>query len=196
MLKVGITGGIGTGKSVVCKIFNKFGIPSLDADQVAKQILAEDESVRSQLIALFGPEAYIDGMYNRTWITQQVFNQSDLLQQLNQIVHPPTIQYMEDWFTMQKSGKHPYALKEAAIMIESGSYKDMDLLIGVQAPMDLRIERIIKRNQWTREEIERRIASQMSEEERSEYYQFTIVNDEKQSLIQQVEAIHQQILNY
>lgn len=195
MLKIGITGGIGTGKSTVCKLFNLLNIPSIDADKVAKKLLSENELIKTQIIALFGSEAYVEDKLNNAWIASKTFSDPKMREQLNAIVHPPTIAYMNDWFEMHKKQNLPYVIKEAAIMIETGSYKEMDLIIGVQSPMLLRIQRIQLRNQWTVEEVESRMNAQMAENLKAAYYDFTILNDEQSSLIQQVAKIHQRILN-
>lgn len=195
MLRIGITGGIGTGKSTVCKLFNLLNIPSIDADQVAKKLLSENDLIRTQVIALFGSEAYVNEKLNNAWIASKTFSDPSMRAQLNAIVHPPTIAYMQAWFESHKKNALPYVIKEAAIMIETGSYKEMDFIVGVQAPKALRVQRILQRNQWTEEEIASRMNAQMSEKLKATYYDFTIVNDEQSSLIQQVADIHQKLLN-
>lgn len=194
MLKVGVTGGIGTGKTIVCKLFYLLGIPVLDADQVAKKLLNEDEKVIHQVQKLFGDNAYNNGIYQKEFIAAEVFSDPKLLEELNKIVHPPTFAFIENWTREQEINNHPYSIKEAAIMIESGSYKEMDYIIGVQAPEDLRIHRIQKRNNWNIDEIKNRMQAQMPEEEKSKFYDFTIINDEKNALIPQVQNIHEVLL--
>lgn len=195
MLKIGVTGGIGTGKTIVCKLFHLLGIPVLDADQVAKKLLNEDEKIILQVIELFGKKAYNNGIYQNEFIAAKVFSNPQLRKKLNKIVHPPTFAFIENWTKEQEKNNYPYSIKEAAIMIETGSYKDMDYIIGVQAPKDLRIQRIQKRNNWEIDEIESRMQAQMPEEEKMQFYDFTILNDEKEALIPQVQKIHEVLLH-
>lgn len=194
MLKVGITGGIGTGKSQVLKIFTLLGVPTIDADKVAQQLLNEDEVIQAQLIAVFGQQAYQNGVYNKSWIAEQIFNESNLRNQLNQIVHPPTIKYMQDWLEAYEQQKVPYVIKEAAIMIETGSYQEMDWIIGVTAPKELRVKRVMERNQISKQQVLAIMEAQWPEEKKRSYYHYIIENDEKSSLIQQVIAIHQELM--
>lgn len=194
MLKVGLTGGIGSGKSIVRKVFNLLEIPTIDADQVAKQLLVEDRNIQSQLIAVFGDQAYVNEQYNSAWIAKQVFNQPHLREQLNEIVHPPTIEYINSWIRNKENEGHNYIVKEAAIMIETGSYQEMDLIIGVQAPKELRIRRVMDRNQMLREDVLKIMSSQWSEEKKRTFYDFIIENNEEQSVLSQVLEVHYKLL--
>lgn len=191
MLKVGVTGGIGAGKSIVCRVFATLGIPVFDADAAAKMLMEQDDALVSSISALFGNEVYSNGKLNRELLAAKVFNNTSLLQQLNAIVHPATIAYGRNWMELQKA---PYAIKEAAIFFESGSHKEMDIMIGVFAPEDVRIKRVLTRPGMTRETVKQRIVNQMSDAEKMTLCDYIITNDGNVALIPQVTAIHRQIL--
>lgn len=191
-LKVGITGGIGTGKSFVSKIFKTMGIPFYDADLEAKLIMVKDNNIRSALVKAFGPETYFeDGSLNRAHLSKQVFDNSQRLEMLNNIVHPAVIRAGVDWSNAQNG---PYSLKEAALLYESGSYKKLDYTILVTAPQELRIARVMKRDKVSREEVLNRIQKQMPEEEKLKFADFVIHNDEQQPLLPQIINIHHTLL--
>lgn len=191
-LKVGITGGIGTGKSFVSKIFKTMGIPFYDADLEAKLIMVKDNNIRMALVKAFGPETYFeDGSLNRVYLSKQVFDNSQRLEMLNNIVHPAVIRAGVDWSNAQNG---PYSLKEAALLYESGSYKKLDYTILVTAPEELRIARVMKRDKVSREEVLNRIQKQMPEEEKLKFADFVIHNDEQQPLLPQIINIHHTLL--
>lgn len=193
MLKVGITGGIGSGKTTVCQIFATLGIPIYYADTRAKELMISDSDVIHQIKELFGASAYDEnGLLNRKHIAEKAFTNKDLLQQLNAIVHPAVFQDTLVWY--QTHHEIPYTLYEAAIMFESGSYKLLDKVITVFAPIEDRIERTMKRDNITRKEVLERIDKQLSEEEKIKRADFVIYNDHSQPLIEQVLTIHQQLL--
>ncbi|NGF56891.1 dephospho-CoA kinase [Parapusillimonas sp. SGNA-6] len=192
-IKVGITGGIGTGKSFVSKIFKTLGVPFYDADLEAKLIMNKDAKVREALIGAFGSQTYFDdGSLNRRYLSEQVFNDNEKLALLNSIVHPAVIQDSIDWSNRQHA---PYILKEAALLYESGSYKNLDYTILVTAPEELRIQRVMQRDHVDREEVLRRMAKQMPEAEKLQYADFLIHNDEKIPLLPQVLAIHNTLIH-
>ncbi len=193
MIRVGITGGIGTGKSTVCKIFASMGIPVLDADSLAKNIAEIDQHVKQQILEVFGAESYDEqDKYNRKYIASIVFNDAEKLKMLNNIIHPAVIDYTNNWAEQHLDKK--YVVKEAALMFESGSYKYNDINIVVNAPKELRIQRILSRDNSSIEDIIRRIESQMSDEERNSMADKIIVNDEHNSLIAQVYSLHQEFV--
>lgn len=193
MIRVGITGGIGTGKSTVCKIFASMGIPVLDADSIAKNIAELDLHVKQQIIEVFGNESYDEHeKYNRKFIASIVFNDAEKLKMLNNIIHPAVIEYSNNWAELHRDKK--YVVKEAALMFESGSYKYNDINIVVNAPKELRIQRILSRDNSSIEDIIRRIESQMSDEERNSMADKIINNDEHNSLIAQVYSLHQEFV--
>lgn len=192
-LKVGITGGIGSGKSFVSKLFKTLGVPFYDADKEAKAIMNSSDTVSKGLIAAFGESVYFaDGTLNRKWLAEQVFNNNDQLAILNGIVHPVVIQHAVDWANAQRSC---YSLKEAALLFESGSYKTLDYTILVIAPQDVRIERVMARDNVSREEVINRINKQMSDEAKMEMAHFILVNDGIEPLLPQIYNIHKQLID-
>lgn len=192
MLKVGITGGIGAGKSVVCQVFKTLGIPVFDADATAKYLTEHDSELVTAIKELFGADIYSNGTLNREKVGERVFKQPELLEKLNAVIHPATIAYGEKWMSEQAT---PYAVKEAAIFFETGSNKGMDVMIGVSAPDEIRIKRALQRPGMTREKITARMANQMPQEEKMNLCDYVIINDGNSSLIAQVLEIHQSILN-
>jgi dephospho-CoA kinase len=191
MLRIGITGGIGSGKSTVAGIFSVLGIPVYNSDDASKRLMAEDENLKRNIIASFGESSYVNGMLNRKYLAAQVFENSKKLALLNSLVHPATINDARQWMEKQKS---VYVIKEAALIFESGSNEFLDFVIGVQSPRELRIERALKRDNVTREEIEARMKLQMDEDEKMKRCNFIIVNDEQQMLIPQVLSLHEKFL--
>ena len=191
MLKVGVTGGIGAGKSVVCRVFQTLGIPVFDADEAAKQLMETDVQLVNSITELFGNEIYTDGRLNREQLAGMVFKQPELLQRLNTLVHPATIAYGAKWMAAQNA---PYIIKEAAIFFESGSNKDMDVMIGVFAPPDVRISRVMHRPGMTRGKTEQRMASQMDDIEKMKRCDYIITNDSTTAVIPQVVAMHKLLL--
>ncbi len=193
MISVGITGGIGSGKSTVCKIFASLGIPINDADELAKKIIVEDIELKTAIINTFGEDSYFkDGSYNRAYISKIVFNDKEKLNILNQLVHPKVIEHSKIW--AEKHSNFPYIIKEAALMFESGSYLLNDFNIVVESPINIRIERIRSRDGVDETMALKRIQSQLSDDERRAKASMIIFNDESHSLIQQVYQIHQNIL--
>ncbi|MFV0606245.1 MAG: dephospho-CoA kinase [Niabella sp.] len=166
MLKIGITGGIGSGKSTVAKIFSSLGIPVYDADRAAKRLVLTDLEMRQQIIQHFGQDAYIKGQYNKKYISEIVFSNREKLNLLNSIIHPATIADANRWFTRQEA---LYALKEAALIFESNSRQYLDYVIGVFAPEAIRIQRTIEREGITSEQVKDRIAKQMNEDEKMRF---------------------------
>jgi len=192
MLKVGITGGIGSGKSVVCQVFQTLGIPVFNADDAARYLMEHDTNLISAVKKLFGDNIYVNGKPDRERIASLVFNNDGLLQQLNALVHPATIQYGKDWMQQQTT---PYVIKEAAIFFESGSYKEMDVMVGVYAPKEIRLERALKRSGVSEAKILERMANQMNEEEKMSRCDYVITNDDKTAILPQVMELHHQFLS-
>jgi dephospho-CoA kinase len=192
MLKIGITGGIGSGKSTVCKVFETLGIPVFYADHAAKWLMENDNNLMASIRELFGEKAYINGKLNREHIASKAFGHPEKLQQLNALTHPATIRYGNDWMENQTG---PYAIKEAALFFESGSYSDLDLIIGVYAPLEVRINRSMQRDGVTREKVLERIAQQMDEEEKMKRCDIVITNDDIAAVIPQVLKVHEQFLS-
>ena len=193
MIRVGVTGNIGSGKSTVCKLFSVLGIPVYHADERAKWLLENNNAIVNAVKILLGNEAYnTNGKLNRPWIASKVFANPGLLQQYNDIIHPAVLRDSENWMNAQRNV--PYTIKEAALFIESGSYKQLDFIICVTAPESIRLQRIVKRDQASVDSIKARMASQMPEEEKVKKAHAVIVNDGKQEIIPQVWAIHHQLL--
>lgn len=191
MLKVGLTGGIGSGKSTVAHIFETLGIPVYYADDAAKKLMNEDEGLKQQVEQLFGDASYINGQLNRAFVSAQVFNNPEKLATLNSIVHPATIADAEKWMQHQSA---PYAIKEAALIFESGAQENLDNVIGVFAPKAIRIKRVMDRDGITREEVLARMNKQINETIKMRLCNYVITNNEQELLIPQVLAIHQALL--
>lgn len=191
MLKVGITGGIGSGKSTVCQVFSTLGIPVFRADDAAKYLMNNDAALIAGIKNIFGTDIYKNNKLDTTLLSSIVFQHPEKLSQLNALVHPATIQYGKDWFAKQTS---PYAVKEAAIFFESGTNKDIDVMIGVSAPLELRISRAMKKLGKTRDEILQRISHQMDEDEKMKRCDYIITNNEQIAVIPQVLELHKQLL--
>ena len=185
MKLIGITGGIGSGKSIVCKVFATMGIPIYEADSRAKFLMSNDLSLKNSIQNLLGEQSYTPmGEYNRAWVASQVFNNPDLLKQLNAIVHPRVREDAENW--IQQHSKAPFLLYEAAIMKAAGEGNYFDKVIVVNAPINLRIRRVQKRDNRSEQEIRDIIARQISDEERLKMADFIIENDERMPLLEQI----------
>lgn len=183
MLRIGLTGGIGSGKSTVAKIFETLGIPVYYADDASKRIMNENEELKKVIQKHFGSETYCNGELNRKHLSSLVFNNPEKLLLLNSIVHPATIKDAEDWMLKQTT---PYAVKEAALIFESGSQEYLDKVIGVYAPLAVRINRVMQRDAVSRDAVISRMNKQINEEIKMRLCDHVVVNDEQQLLIPQV----------
>ncbi|WP_395804912.1 dephospho-CoA kinase [Daejeonella sp.] len=193
MLKIGITGGIGSGKTTVCRIFELLGIPVFYADNVAKTIMQTDSQLKNEILNVFGTESYsIDGQLNRPYISSIVFKDQSQLNKLNALVHPAVFRAFDRWISEQK--EVPYILKEAALLYESESYKMCDLSILVISPESTRISRIKARDHISEEEIMLRMKRQFSDEQKMKLANHILINDENRLLIPQILDLHQQFL--
>jgi dephospho-CoA kinase len=194
MLKVGITGGIGSGKSFVCAIFKQLGVPIYDADSRAKALMVNNEEVITKVKNLLGEQAYFsDGRINNLYISKVVFNNNELLKQLNDIVHPAVALDFEKWANSQKSS---IVIKEAALLIESGSYQKLDKLIVVTAPEWVRKKRVMARDPFRSEDqIQSIFSKQLDENIKLKYADFVLVNDDQQLLLPQVVEVYKQLIN-
>lgn len=219
MLSVGLTGGIGSGKSTVAGIFGVLGIPVSNADQVARAIMNEDPALRRQIIQHFGEEAYLEGSFghgederghgekaaredegvdrggalNRSFLAAQVFHDPEKLALLNSLVHPATIRAGEEWLARQ-SAHTPYAIREAALIFESRSSQSLDFVIGVYAPATLRIHRTMQRDKITREEVLQRMKNQIDEDIKMRLCDAVIYNDDQQAVLPQVLELHKKLI--
>ncbi|MGY6561086.1 MAG: dephospho-CoA kinase [Luteibaculaceae bacterium] len=192
MLEIGITGGIGSGKTTVCKVFESFGVPVFYADTEAKEIVNTSTAVKQRIIELFGKEAFIDGVYNRKFIASKVFSNRDLLYKLNRIIHPAVQEKYKIWKSTHID--KPYVLKEAAILIETQTHKELDAIILVVAPKELKIKRVTSRDNSTVEEVLARMDKQLSDFVKQSFARYVIENDEKTPLIPKIENIHNSII--
>jgi dephospho-CoA kinase len=188
MLKVGLTGGIGSGKTTVAQIFEVLSIPVYYADSAARDLMNHDPELKKKIIASFGSDAYQNGELNRSYLGSVVFPDTEKLNLLNSIVHPVTIRDSANWMKNQKS---PYAIKEAALIFEAGLEKHLDYIIGVTAPESLRIKRVVERDHVPMEKVLDRMRHQMNEKEKISRCDFVIQNDGLTALLPQVLAIHE-----
>jgi dephospho-CoA kinase len=195
MLKVGLTGGIGSGKSTVAAIFETLGIPVSYADDEAKRLMNEDPELREAIVRAFGAEAYAGGTLNRKYLAAQVFNDPVKLETLNNLVHPVTIQEGARWMQQQAALGHPYAIREAALIFEARGAGHLDFVIGVYAPLALRIHRTIQRDHSSREAVQQRMRNQIDEEIKMKLCDAVIHNDEHEAVIPQVLAIHEKLIS-
>jgi dephospho-CoA kinase len=193
MIKIGLTGGIGSGKTTVAKIFELLGIPVYYADDAAKRIMNEDEELKTAIQKQFGKDAYDNEGLDRTFLSAKVFTDPVQLEILNSLVNPATIRDAAKWMSQQKTS---YTIKEAALIFESGSAEHLDYVIGVYAPTQLRIKRAMERNHLGYEEVTQRINKQLDENIKMKLCDFVIYNDEQHLLIPQVIELHKKLLSF
>jgi dephospho-CoA kinase len=191
MLKIGLTGGIGSGKSTVASIFEILGVPVYYSDVRAKKLMEQNDDIINFIKKTFGEDSYINGNLNKTHLSAQLFSDSKKREQLNSFVHPLTIADAENWMNSQSSA---YCIKEAALIFESKAEKNLDLVIGVFSPLELRLERIINRDHITITEALAKINSQMNEDEKMRKCDYVIHNNEEELLTQQVLKLNKQFL--
>lgn len=194
MLQIGITGNIGSGKSTVSKIFELLGVPVFYSDDQAKAVMVNDALLVSQIKKTFGKDSYFeDSSLNRKHISAIVFNNDLELAKLNTLVHPAVFRAFDNW--LENNNTSPYIIKEAALLFESGSYKSCHQTIVVCAPLETRIKRVMKRDNLSPIEIERRDSKQFPEQEKVKLADYLITNDETRLVIPQVLNLHQRFLN-
>ncbi len=191
MLKIGLTGGIGSGKTTVAHIFELLGVPVYYADTAAKEIMNTDAGLRKQIIQHFGEETYNGNVLNRQHLSGLIFGDKAKLELLNSLVHPVTIQNAETWMAQQNA---PYILKEAALFFEAGSAGGLDYIIGVYSPKALRMQRTMQRDNTTKEAVEKRMKNQLNEEIKMRLCDFVITNNDQQLVIPQVLKLHEHFL--
>lgn len=191
MIKLGITGGIGSGKSTVSQIFSLSGIPVYIADIESKRLVATSPTIRKKLINLFGEELYSGGVLNKPLLASHIFNDKKKLEIVNAIIHPEVERDFIEW--VKKHAQCNIVAHEAAILFESGFNRMMDKVLMVYTPLDIRIERTMLRDNLPKEKVMERIQNQMSDEEKAKLSDFVIVNDNTKSLIEQVTNIIQEL---
>ena len=187
---IGITGGIGSGKSLICRIFSTMNIPIYEADSRAKYLINQDISLKKSIKNLLGDNAYTPtDEYNRAWVASQIFNNPDLLKKLNSLVHPCVHKDSHNW--VKKYSKFPFLLYEAALMRAAGDNNMFDKVVVVSAPIDLRIKRIQTRDKRSEQEIKAIIAQQITDEERLKIADYIIENDDKKSVLDQILGLYE-----
>lgn len=192
MKVIGLTGGIGSGKTTVAHMFKALGIPIYIADEEAKRLISKSKIIRKKLIALFGQETYLkNNQINKTFIAEKIFNNPENLKKMNAIVHPKVAQHFGKWVKKQTA---PYVLKESAILFETGANTECHKVIVVTTPEETRIKRVLKRDETTREKIEAVIKNQLPEEDKIKQGDFVIHNNTIEETQNQVEEIHKQLL--
>ena len=195
MLKIGITGNIGSGKTTVSKLFELIGIPVFYADDAAKILMVTDEVLIAGIKQTFGAESYLDDKtLNRKHIADIVFSDEEQLAKLNALVHPAVFRAFDSWVEQEVKDGVPYVLKEAAVLFESSSYKFCDKTIMVTAPLDMRIKRVMHRDNITSQEVLNREARQFTEEKKIQLADYIIKNDESELVIPQVLKLHQEFI--
>jgi dephospho-CoA kinase len=192
MKRIGLTGGIGSGKTTVAEVFKTLGVPVFLADEEARRIQNKDEAVKNKIQKVLGDVYDINGTLNRKRVAELVFGNPSLLEQLNQIVHPVVKDAFEMFVTSHADA--PYVIREAAILFESGSYKDLDAVIAVVAPEEIRINRVMNRDSSTKEQVQQRIQAQWSDEEKVRRSQFVIINDGKEMILPAIVNIHEELM--
>jgi len=190
VLSIGLTGGIGSGKTTVAHVFETLGIPVYYADTEAKRIMNEDVDLKDAIIKNFGNASYKNGELDRAYLSPIVFNDSYKLDLLNSLVHPATIGDADLWMKNQDS---PYVIKEAALLFESGAAEHLDYVIGIYAPSHIRIKRVMERDGLSREDVLKRMKNQVEEEIKMKLCDFVITNDESELVVPQVLKIHEQL---
>ena len=191
MIRIGLTGGIGSGKTTVAKIFEVLGIPVYYSDVETRRLMNEDAEIRHSIEEHFGKQSYTPEGLNRSFIASQVFNNPAQLELLNSLTHPATIRHARQWMQEQHS---PYVIKEAALIFESGSAADLDYVIGVYSSLELRIKRVMLRDGISSEEVKKRMKRQLDENIKMKLCDFVIHNDEQELVTPQVLQLHQQFL--
>lgn len=191
MIRVGLTGGIGSGKSTVAGFFRELGIPVYNSDLRARELMGEDPALRKSIEALLGSEAYADGSLNRSWIASRVFGNPELLEALNALVHPVVAADFASWSARQEA---PYVLQEAAILIENGGYRKLDRIILVTAPEEERLRRVVARDDTSESRVRGRMEAQWSDSRKIPLSDYVIVNVDLAETRREVHRIHRELL--
>ena len=190
MFTVGLTGGIGSGKTTVCRVFSVLGIPVFNSDEQGKLLLQDDPEVKAAVVQLFGSSVYPAGKLDRKALAQLVFNDPKALAGLNAIVHPAVRRAFKEWAESQQA---PYVINEAAILVETGAYRNFDRLVTVAAPEEIRLARVVSRDRSSEEQVRQRMANQATEAERRDVAHAVIENDGHSMVLPQVLALHERL---
>jgi len=192
VLKIGITGGIGSGKTTVCSVFKSLGIPVYHADERARYLTETNLNIRQQIIRMFGTKSYNESGYNSKYIAGLVFNDSKLLDNLNAIIHPYVYRDFKNWALNYTDT--PYIIEEAAILFESGANKNMDHIIFIDSPLELRLKRVVKRDKMSREIVFKRINQQWLADKIRQLADWNIINNDKELILPQILEIHDRLM--
>lgn len=190
---IGLTGGIGSGKSTIANVFKFLSIPVYEADSASKRLIDEDSLLQAELVMLLGADIIKEQRINRPLMAQRIFGDKEILAQTNALIHPAVARDFVKWH--QEHLRAAYVIREAAILFESGTFKDCSKVIVVTAPKEMRINRVMERNSITRDEVLQRMSNQWSDEEKLSRADYVIYNDHNQSVIKQVLTIHEDIIN-
>lgn len=191
MIVIGLTGGIGSGKTTVAKMFSKLGVPIYIADEEAKKLMRKSKVIKRKLVELFGEDAYVDNELNKPFIASIIFNDKSMLKQMNNIIHPRVARHFEKWTTKQTAS---YVIKEVAILFENGGDKLCDYVVTVTAPKSIKIDRVLQRDQSSREKVEAIMNNQWSDAKKVKRSHFVIENTDLKKTEKQVALVHDQIL--
>lgn len=192
VFKLGITGGIGSGKTTVCKVFSILGIPVFSADCEARQIMDNDQSVINEINSVVGRNMYENGSLDRVELARMIFNDKDLLGKVNSIVHPVVFERFIDWSVRQTA---PYVIMEAAILFESGASRLVDRVLTVVTPMDERMKRMLRGNKFTKQQVLERIKNQTDDDTRIGNSDYVIYNSENDLILPAILKVHEEIMN-
>lgn len=189
--RLGVTGGIGSGKTTVCRIFRVLGVPVFVADNVARDLMSSDDEIRTQLNRIAGKDLYLSGSLDRKELARLIFNRPDLLRKVNETVHPSVLRQFDNWATAAES---PYVIMESAILFEAGADSLVDRVATISAPVEERISRVMGRNDLSREEVIGRINNQLEDEEREEQSYYILNNADNEMIIPEILKIHEDML--
>lgn len=188
---VGLTGGIGSGKSTVANLFRELGVPVYDSDKEAKQLMKTSSAIKKAIIKLLGKESYTDGKLNRTYISNKVFTNPKLLAELNKIVHPEVKNHFKEWCAKQN---HKYLIQESALIFENKSQANYDKIILVTAPLEIRIARVIERDNTSKESVLQRVNNQLLDSEKLKLADFIIENIDLEITAERIKDVHDQLV--
>ncbi len=188
---IGLTGGIGSGKTTVSRMFKELGVPVYIADIEAKKLANNSTSIKKEIIQILGEKAYFEGKINKKYVANLIFNDKELLKKINKIIHPKVAEHFKKWIKKQDT---PYIIKEAAILFENDGYQVFDFTILITAPLEVRINRVLKRDSITEKEITDRIKNQWSDDKKKKLADFIIENNNLKGTLEQVQNIHFNLL--